>query len=210
VEVGDNYTISTITPLIQGSSKSCWATCYAMMLQYAGRGNSPSDVQTLLDTMKSDSGFYAYLKAYAAANPDVTPAVDPDGERDIWTYGNSSGLQVEQMPYSARAIGLIGQSAVTLNNEDKFLYVLQTYGPIWCAGHFIAPDGLHALLAVGIEKTRLGASIHVIDPYGTYNTSWQRTEYQLLLTDFYKALIKEPFSAQIWQNVAPVVPYDSK
>jgi len=203
MQVGDSFKINTITPRIQGSSKLCWGTCYAMMLQYAGRANSPKDVQALLDPLKSDSFFYASLKAYAAANPNVKPPVEPDAERDIWTYGQAHGLQVEQMPFSARAMGLIGYSATALHDEDKFLYVLQTYGPIWCAGHFINPDGLHAVLAVGIEKQKIGASIHVIDPYGTYNTAWQSTTYQRLLTEFHMAMIKEPFSAQIWQNVHP-------
>jgi hypothetical protein len=208
MQVGDSYKISTVTPRVQGTSKLCWATCYAMMLQFAGRANTPKDVQTLLDPMKSDAVFYSYLKAYAAAHPNVTPPVDPDAERDIWTYGQANGLQVEQMPYSAKAIGLIGYSATTLQDEDKFLSILKTYGPIWCAGNFISATGLHAVLAVGIEKQRVGASIHVIDPYGTYNTAWQSTTYQRLLTDFYKALNKDPFSAQIWQNVVPTVPFD--
>jgi hypothetical protein len=178
-----------------------------MMLAYANRANTPADVQKLLDPMKTDPAFYAYLKAYAAANPN--PPIDVDAERDIWTYGSANGLQVEQLQYAGSAIGLIGYSATALQNEDTFLNVLKTYGPMWCAGSFLGANSLHAVLVDGIEKTsKLSASVHIIDPYGTWNVKQQSSTYSRLLTDFYNDLLKAPFAVQVWQNVKPIVPFD--
>jgi hypothetical protein len=208
MKVGKSYYINpSITPLTQGNSKICWATCYAMMLAYAKQANSPSDVQQLLDPMKTDPAFYAHLKAYAAANP--TLGVDPDAERDIWTYASANGLQTEQLEYAGSAIGLIGYNAVKLQNEDTFLNVLKTYGPMWCAGFFLSPNSLHAVVVDGIEKTsKHVASVRIIDPYGLYNVKQQSSTYKRTLTDFYNDLLKARFAVQIWLSVSPIVPFD--
>ena len=199
MEVGDSIENgSQITPLEQGTSTLCWATCYAMMLQFQGRTNTPEAVKNLLDPLKSDEEFYAHLKKYRDDHPDVDPPVDPDAERDIWGYSSVNGLQVEQMPWSAKGIGLMGYKATKLNDEDNFAWVIENHGPLWCSGHFIEEDGLHAVLAIGLTKRKSGTAVHILDPYGTYNSKWQSLRYQRLLPEFYKDLLKEYRAVQIW------------
>src|SRR6185369_7179030 len=104
MNVGDSQQVTTIVPLEQGTSKNCWATCYAMMLQYKGQKNTKADVQALLDKYKADADFKKHLEDYAAAYPNMN--IDVAAEMDMWTYGSGYGLQKEQFKYGAKAIGL--------------------------------------------------------------------------------------------------------
>lgn len=198
VEIGDKFKVDGITPLTQGVSTLCWATSYAMMLQYKGRMNTPEAIKGLLAPLKANAAFYKGLQDYAAANADMKPPVDPDAERDVWTYGYSHGLMPEQFVGVGVTLGLTSYRSTFLSDPDHLLWIMQHHGPIWCAGHFLEPDGLHAVVAVGIEKMKMGTFVTVYDPYGTWNPKRQSSDYQKSYADFYNQLLGSRFSMQVW------------
>jgi hypothetical protein len=198
VNAGDKFQITTITPLTQMTAKICWGTSYAMMYQWKGKKNEPEALKALRDVMKTNDAFRAYLQKYKDDHPDLKPPVDVVAEMDIWTYGMANGLQIEQMIFAGTALSLMGYRKVTLDDEDRFLDVLKRYGPMWCAGHFLDPDGLHAVVAVGIEKVGINAIVSLIDPYGPFISTEPSATYTRGHKDFVRKIVAEPFAVQIW------------
>jgi hypothetical protein len=116
----------------------------------------------------------------------MTPPVDPDAEMDLWDYGNlkQNGIKPRHWAWTGAAFGTVGYRKNWLQDEDHFLNVLKTQGPLWCPGLFLSPTTIHVVVAIGIEKKSTGAVVSLLDPYGLFIPREQDLSYTMDFDSF--------------------------
>ena len=107
----------------------------------------------------------------------------------------TSALYSEQWGTARDAMGLYSYRVSHLKESFANLtYILQKFGPMWCAGNFLFGSG-HAIVITGFDPN--SQLLRINDPYEIY----KYYSYNYLTYDQWRSLVKElPFACQVWSS----------
>lgn len=105
----------------------------------------------------------------------------------------TKALDIGDWQKTGAALKLTGYSIASLKSDfEKFYYLVEKCGPLWCAGDFLKKEG-HVILVTGVYEKH--QEIDIIDPWEVHRGSdVLRREYK-----WWADCIKEaPWACQMW------------